>query len=222
MAKYRILRPAPEKIAVLARHGQSNDNTVPIYQRESSGLSPLGLQQAEKLAQRLSGMSLDSLRSSPLPRAAQTAKPISIATGKPIVFDELLVERRKPTWLEGKAYEDPDADRIAKDWQESLYTPGMRVQDGENFEDLVARAKAALDNLNAAEGQSVGAVTHGFFLRAVIAYVMFGEALTGPIFRALQSNMEMQNAGIAILYFGDRTEGRGWYVWSYNDHAHLG
>jgi hypothetical protein len=43
----------------------------------------------------------------------------------------------KPTSVNGKPYTDEQAAKVWRAWAQSLYTPGMRVEDGENYDDLV-------------------------------------------------------------------------------------
>ena len=59
--------------------------------------------------------------------------------------------------------------------EESLYTRSMRVEDGENFEDLIARADRALTFLGERREASLAVVTHGFFLRTLVARAVFAD-----------------------------------------------
>jgi broad specificity phosphatase PhoE len=52
-------------------------------------------------------------------------------------------------------------------WTQSLSTPGMRVEDGENYDDLLTRADAALALLHDRAESSIVVVTHGYFLRTI-------------------------------------------------------
>lgn len=104
----------------------------------------------------------------------------------------------------------------------SLYTPGMRAEDGENFEDLVARADKALDFLLNKTGQSLVVVTHGYFLRTIVARVLLGDVLSGDAFRNLHRNATMENTGLTVLRYRDGFEEKpAWRLQVYNDHAHL-
>ncbi|MCA1667135.1 MAG: histidine phosphatase family protein, partial [Thermomicrobia bacterium] len=83
----------------LIRHGEAVANVEPIMggMRGDTGLTPLGVQQAEALRDRLaeSGeIAADVLIASTLPRAQQTAEIIAPALGLPIVGEDDVQEMR--------------------------------------------------------------------------------------------------------------------------------
>ncbi len=132
------------------------------------------------------------------------------------------MERIKPTYIRGKSYEDEEANRLWREWEKSLYTPGMRAEDGENFDDIVARADKALAFLGEQSEQSIVVVTHGYILRTIVARVLLGHFLTGEIFRRFHQVAYMENTGITVLRYHDAFEQEAcWRLWIYNDHAHL-
>jgi broad specificity phosphatase PhoE len=214
----------PEKIVYFIRHGQSEGNITPVFQTLDSPLSEAGRAQAAVMAERIAKLSFEKLIASPLPRTRDTAEAITKVTGKVPEYSELFVERVKPTRLGGKSYEDKEADVLWTEWEKSLYTSGMRVEDGENFDDLLARADKALEYLEAKTENTLVVVTHGFFLRTLIARVLLGNALTGEAHKNFQSKVSMENTGISVLKYGEAYEGGNtmWRLWIYNDHAHLG
>jgi probable phosphoglycerate mutase len=133
-----------KKTIYFVRHGQSEHNIAPVFQSPDSPLNELGRKQAASTAQRVSKLSFNALITSPFERAKETAEIISKSTGKEYELSDLFVERVKPTVVNGTSYEDKEDNDIWRKWEKSLYTPGMRVADGENFDDLVARADKAL------------------------------------------------------------------------------
>ncbi|MBI4067863.1 histidine phosphatase family protein [Candidatus Kaiserbacteria bacterium] len=215
-----------DKIVYFVRHGESEGNVTPIFQSPDSPLNEKGKKQAESIANRVLRLQFDALVASPLQRTKETAEMIAKATGKPIEYSSLFVERIKPTYINGKPYADERADALWKKWQESLCTPGMRVEDGENFDDLVIRADKALSFLAGRSEQSIVVVTHGYFLRTIVACVLLGDLLSGEAHRRIQIAASMENTGLTVLrYFVDAEEGLKeptWNLWIYNDHAHLG
>src|ERR1700736_4699237 len=83
----------------LIRHGEAVPNVRPIMggMRGDAGLTPLGVSQAERLRDRLTGtgeICADVLIASPLPRAQQTAKIIAAALQLPILVDDDVQEIR--------------------------------------------------------------------------------------------------------------------------------
>lgn len=214
-----------QKIVYFVRHGQSADNVLPVFQSPESPLNEKGKQQALKIADRVSRLGFEALIASPFQRAKETAEVIERATGKTPEFSELFVERIKPTSINGKPYTDKAAHAAWRQWERSLYTPGMRVEDGENFDDLVARADRALAFLRQRRETALTVVTHGYFLRTVLARVLLGDLLSGEAFRRFQTAATMENTGLSVLRYHSGAEGEDesrWRLWIYNDHAHLG
>lgn len=211
-----------EKIVYFVRHGQSEDNVAPVFQSPDSPLSERGKKQAESIAQRVSKLAFDVLIASPLTRAKQTAEIIAKTTRKQPEYSRLFAERSNPTYVNGKPYTDEKANALWRKCHESLYISGMRVEDGENFDDLIMRADKALASLQNRPEQSFVVVTHGYFLRTIVARVLLGDLLSGEVFRNIQKMATMENTGITVLKYCDSFEEEpSWRLWIYNDHAHL-
>ena len=159
---------------------------------------------------------------SPYRRAQETAAVIGNLTGKLRDFAELFTERVKPTSINGKPFTDVAAAQVWRAWTQSLSTPGMRVEDGENYDDLLTRADAALALLHDRAESSIVVVTHGYFLRTIVARVILGNALSGEAFQHFHRVAAIENTGLTVLrYQGGFEEGPCWRLWIYNDHAHL-
>lgn len=212
----------PEKIVYFVRHGQSEANVSPIFQSLDSPLNETGKNQAQKIAERIAKLSFETLIASPLARTKETAEAITAKTGKQPEYSDLFVERIKPTSLYGKPYEDERADALWQDWEKSLYTPDLRVEDGENFDDLISRADKALEFLQTRPEKDLVVVTHGYFLRTMIARVVLGDTLTPESFRSFHSKVLTENTGLTVIRYEQTWEGVAWRLWIYNDHAHLG
>jgi len=212
-----------EKTVYFVRHGESADNAAPVFQAPGSPLSQKGREQAEKIARRAVHLSFEGFLTSPFRRAEETAEIISRAVGKVPERSPLFVERIKPTSVNGKPHTDERASELWREWNKSLYEPGMRVEDGENFDDIIARADKALSFLRARPEKSILVVTHGYFLRTVIARVLMQELLSAEVFKKFQRMASMENTGLSALYYeGNTPEEMRWRLWIYNDHAHLG
>ena len=217
MAKSKI-----KKTIYFVRHGQSEHNVAPVFQSPNSVLSEIGKKQAEAIAERLSKLQFESLITSPFDRAKETATIISRVTGKDLESSDLFVERIKPTVVNGKSHKDKDASKIWDEWEKSLYSSGLKVADGENFSDLVARADKALEFLQNRPEQSIVVVTHGFFLRTLIARILICNALNGEMFFKFQKSASMENTGVTVIHYQTSYEQTdSWRLWIYNDHAHL-
>jgi broad specificity phosphatase PhoE len=211
-----------QKVIYFVRHGESEHNVAPVFQSPDSHLSTIGQKQARSIAERLCRLKFDTLISSSFARAKETAEFIADATKKSIEYSDLFVERIKPTYINGKSVEDVKANKLWREWEESLYTSGLKVEDGENFDDLVARADKALSFLHDRPEHSVAVVTHGFFLRTILARVLLGDLLSHKTFRSIQKSASMENTGVSVIRLqGGFEEAPRWRLWIYNDHAHL-
>jgi len=210
------------KIIYFVRHGQSMDNTSPVFQSELSPLSEEGRRQARRIAGRLSRLPFESVISSPMPRAHQTAQYIGHATGKEIVLSDLFVERVKPSDVDGQPWTDAKATRQWRAWLESLYRRGVHVGDSENYDDVVTRADKVLEFLLERPERTLVVVTHGWFLRVLVARVLLGERLTGRLLKQFQDHTAIQNTALTVLKYADAfEEDYAWRLWTLNDHAHV-
>ncbi len=219
MTDYKV-----DKTIYFVRHGRSVANASPVFQAPDSPLDEEGRKQAAKIAERVSHLSFDLLISSTFQRAHETADAVANRTGKTVEYSDLFVERIKPTSINGKPYTDTAASATWKVWDHSLYTSGVnRIEDGENFDDLILRADKALAYLENKTEQSIVVVTHGYFLRTIIARALFGNLLSPELFKRFQKLVSMENTGLTIMkYQGGFEETPTWRLSVYNDHAHLG
>lgn len=210
------------KTVYFVRHGQSVDNASPVFQSAHTSLSGQGRQQALTVAKRLSSLSFDVLLASPLPRARETAEAIAAATHKQIDFSDLFVERIKPRTIDGKPYADEAARAAFNRWEAGLHGDGPKEQEGETFADIVARADAALHFLQQRPERTLVVVTHGYFLRTMIARVLVGDNLTGPLLQRFQTRALTKNTGITVLRREEAyEEDYAWRLLTYNDIAHF-
>ena len=218
------MRFEPDKEIYLVRHGETELNrTGERYQSPSIPLSEQGKKQAEKIAKRVSKLDFEAFITSPFTRARQTAEIISRRLGIKFEVSDLFSERKIPSVIAGARVDDPKAREIFEIWKKSLYTPGMKVEDGENFDEIVSRADKALSYLVSRKERKILVVTHGFFMRVLIARAIFREALSGDIFRRFWYATEIDNTSLTVLeYFEKYFEQEShWLLWVLNDHAHL-
>lgn len=211
-----------KKTIYFVRHGQSVDNASPVFQSVSSPLSGKGIGQAKSIAERLSNISFEVLIASPVQRAKETAEHIADKTGKNITFSDLFVERIKPREIDGKTWTDENANKMWQAWEKTLYTSGSRVSDGENYDDTVVRVDKALAFLEQRPESTMAVVTHGYFLRAIVARVLLGENLTGQIMKRFQERASIENTAMTVLNYRDAfEEDFAWRLWTLNDHSHF-
>jgi len=216
------------KTIYFVRHGQSTGNIRPVYQAVDVPLTDEGKRQAAFIGERCKKLPIEVIISSTQTRAAETASIIGKKTGHEIEFSDLFRERRKPTKLNGKPFSDPEAERINDIWWQSLMDAGPRALDGENFKDLSERAGEALEYLIQRKEDHILVVTHGFYMRYLVARAIYGGTLNGDNFEPLARSLVMENTGLTVLRHGtpSKKEAWGepapWQLWVWNDHAHLG
>ncbi len=198
------------------RHGESELNATRIHQNATTPLSPLGNQQAEAVAKRLSHLPIDQLISSHYTRAHSTAQAISKAVNLPVTICELFHEVDRPSALHGLHYQDPFAqktlDRIRKNHSDKNY----RHSDEETFYHAVERADQALEYIRGLSHSEVVIVSHGTFLRLLISRMIFDDMFNHALFEKM-SNFQISNAGITHCTYQDGE----FRLVSWNDRSHF-
>lgn len=215
-----------KKTVYFVRHGESEGNTGTTFAGPASPLTDKGREQVRLIAERAARLPAEALISSSMVRAHDTAKEISRATGLPIETSDLFVERMKPSSLNDHPAPDPVAYKLFCRWEDSLYKTDTRVEDGENFEDIKERARKALLWLERRPEEKILVVTHGVFLRTMLALILFGENLNREVFYSIQKTFRSFNVGITVFTYDDEsyTDDRAqrWRVLTWNDIVHLG
>jgi broad specificity phosphatase PhoE len=148
------------------RHGETTFNAEGRIQGQlDTRLSPLGLQQADAIAQALKHAELEAVFSSPLARAYETARPLAAAYGYEVRTDDRLKELNAgvfqnllPTEM---AERHPEA---TARWKS--HDPDYRIPGGESRRDMMTRGAAAFEAIFASGLQRVAVVAHGGLLTA--------------------------------------------------------
>jgi probable phosphoglycerate mutase len=148
---------------ILVRHGESNVTVSQVVGGELSctGLSELGVKQAERLRDRLHAerLPVDVVLSSPLPRARETAEIVAPALGCEIEFEPDLEEHR-PGDADGCPFVDFDGRFGMFDFRaepDRPFAPG-----GETLRQFHERVITMLRRIEVDhEGTTVLAVCHG-------------------------------------------------------------
>lgn len=147
---------------VVVRHGETAWNRATRIQGHTDiPLSPLGLAQAERLAQALADEPLAAIYASDLRRARQTADALAAVHGLPVREDAGLRERAFGRF-EGLSWQEIDEGypEDAARWRRR--EPDFPVGGGESLNTFSARCLAAALNAAAAHpGQSIALVAHG-------------------------------------------------------------
>jgi 2,3-bisphosphoglycerate-dependent phosphoglycerate mutase len=140
----------------VVRHGETASNAARILQAPDVPLNARGQEQATRIGRRLATERIALVLSSPLERAAMTAREIARHTQAPLEYDDALQERNFGE-LRGRPYAEHPIDFFSEDFA----PPGGETLGA--FHARVALAwTRAVARTDALEGDLV-VVTHGLF-----------------------------------------------------------
>lgn len=133
-------------------------------------MSDRGRAQAAAVAERLAGLPVNAIYSSPLERTRETAEPAAACTGLEVNEDPGLVECDFGGWT-GAALADLAG---LPQWQTVQHSPSaFRFPDGESFTQMQARMVGTLEVLcNAHPGGVVVCFSHADPIKAAVAHAL--------------------------------------------------
>jgi 2,3-bisphosphoglycerate-dependent phosphoglycerate mutase len=200
----------------LIRHGQALSAVRQTL--GNTGLSPLGVGQAELLRDRLSAtgeIAADVLIASTMLRARQTAEIIAPALGLPLLLDEQVEE-----WREGEAGSWTVQEFRARfNPIDPALKPYMHIAAGaESWAEFILRAGAALQRIASEHaGKTIVIVCHGGIVDC--SFITFFGLSTLQLPRAF---FNTHNTSITHWYRGSFEDlPTSWILESYNDIMHL-
>jgi probable phosphomutase (TIGR03848 family) len=133
-------------------------------------LSPLGQQQAERLAERLRELPVRALYCSPVDRARETAAPLAQALGLPVRISEPLAEIDYGDWT-GQRLDDLRALDLWRQW--NAFRSGTRVPNGESMAEVQARIVGEIERLRVEHpGELLALVSHGDVIKSALAHLL--------------------------------------------------
>ncbi|MFF2347100.1 MSMEG_4193 family putative phosphomutase [Pseudarthrobacter sp. NPDC058119] len=158
-------------LILLVRHGETpTTGTVLPGRAPGLHLSERGRAQADAAAERLAGLPVDAVYSSPLERARETAEPTATRTGRPVTEEAGLLECDFGDWT-GAALAGLAG---LPEWQTVQHNPSaFHFPNGEGFSGMQARMVATLDDLRAAHpGGVVVCFSHADPIKAAVAHAL--------------------------------------------------
>jgi len=158
-------------LILLVRHGQTpTTGTVLPGRAPGLHLSERGRAQADAVAERLSGLPVHAIYSSPLERARETAEPAAARAGLTVSEDAGLLECDFGDWT-GAALAGLTG---LPEWQSVQHNPSaFRFPNGEGFSGMQARIVGTLDALRAAHpGSVVVCFSHADPIKAAVAHAL--------------------------------------------------
>jgi broad specificity phosphatase PhoE len=189
---------------ILVRHGETIWNAERRLQGQTDiPLNEAGRQQAQRLANRLAGETIDAATSSDLQRAMDTARIIAEPHCLTVQADPRLRQSHRGKW-EGLTY--PEIERLYPDSLHDDTPPGGELQTA-----VVARVRSWWDDARRDHaGQTVLAVSHGQILRILVAMAL-------EIDPAEAWRFFLNNAALTEFRFDDE----GAVLYRLNDVCHL-
>jgi len=201
------------------RHGETTHNISNLHQHGRVELTKNGLHQAQSVAPRFKKIPIEIVVCSNFKRARQTAEKINKITKKQVIFTALLQEVKRPTEIEDKKFDDPEAVRIKKIIRDHVSDPSWHYSDEENFYDVKERMQEFITYISKRKEENIVVVLHGFVMRMIIGLMMFGDDFTREMYEHFLSFYAMNNTGITVC---EKKENNKWQLITWNDHAHLG
>jgi probable phosphomutase (TIGR03848 family) len=156
-------------VLLLIRHGHT-DAAGRRLTGQASGvrLNARGRQEAQRLAERLEGVPVDAIYSSPLERCRETIAPFARRRGLAVAGRRGLLEVDYGDWT-GRPISQLRRTRLWRVVQQSPST--ARFPNGESLLGVQARAVAELDHIGAAHPRgTVAVVTHADVIRLLVAH----------------------------------------------------
>jgi broad specificity phosphatase PhoE len=203
----------------IARHGLTVGNVRQTVQGFDDPLTEAGHEQAKRLARRAAKLTFTHLVASDMLRAQQTASYISDVTGKEVISEPLVREVVRPPSLVGTAHADPAYQDFLAAERENRDDANRRMETGENFSDVKTRALHVLTRFESFAEAPVFVVSHGHFIRCLLATILTERELTPRIYEHVNRTFKTYNTGISIVRRVLDTN--HWEIMSFNDHAHF-
>lgn len=167
-----MVKPTPTRF-YFVRHGEVEERYQKVFGgRLDIDLSPLGVRQAEVVAEHLRGQHFDAIYVSPMKRARRTLDPILAANGHCPVVRDGLREVDFGAWT-GCTWDEVHArfGKSAYDWLHELEAGG--IPDAEPVPDYQRRVAGCLDEVLALHpGRTVAVVCHGGVIRMALAHLL--------------------------------------------------
>lgn len=157
----------------LIRHGEVVKEKPNTYNgHRDVDVTPTGVEQLDRVADRLAAMPIRAVYSSTLRRSRQGAEQIAARHRLPVVSFADLREKHFGVW-EGMTYQEV-AERFPEQWARWLENPpGVRPEGGETYEEMRDRVlKALADILARHPAEHVAVVAHGGVNRAVLCHAL--------------------------------------------------
>lgn len=205
----------------LVRHGKSEEDFNGKRQMPTSVLAPVGIEQAEKAAEKLLGKKFHHVYASHWHRAKQTAEIITEKIEHELDIHPHIHEVEGPDELYGSV-KDGELDRqFNKELAENFDNPDWKfLGGGESLNEVLVRAKKFRDELiEKHPDDDVLVVSHGVFIACLLSTMIWGDRVPVKEVRAFVMSLNFENTSVSIVNYNPQTG--FWKIESLNDHTHL-
>lgn len=206
------------KLIYFVRHAESDANVNP-QARSLNPLTEKGRQQAQVVAERLKNIRIEKLIDTSKMRSKQTSEAISSVLDMQAVENDLFIERAGEfeAMFENKYLPVRELTEVMK---KKLNKEHWEYSKQELFESLIERVKKAVIYLENLPEENIAVVTHGAFLKVLIAYLIFKDSLTEEQAVQFMEGTGTSNTGITLCKFYPNVQ--RWRLITWNDQSHLG
>jgi len=157
---------------ILARHGETDWNVSEIFRgRRDVGLNEMGIKQAELLGNYLKDLRIESVYSSPLKRALDTARSIAKHHGLDVNIAPSLTDFKYGVW-EGLTHQEVGNKyrRLHERWLKKPHLVNM--PEGESLGEVRERARSVVNRMMSEHSGTVVLVSHRVVNKVIICSML--------------------------------------------------
>lgn len=155
----------------IIRHGQTTGDIEDRYGGDyDDHLTPLGMEQATKMAEVMADKGIEIIYCSPLIRAQETAKVLQSATGVEVKTVKDLKERNQNGILTGMIRSE--AKIKYPELTEQVNNPYNTIEGAENFDDFRKRVVKSVNEIAGSGFETVAVITHGGPIRRIMNNIL--------------------------------------------------
>lgn len=206
------------KNVYFVRHGETESNMGGFYQSPDVELSQKGHEGARAVAERFKHINVDTVLSSPFTRARQTAEHIAEATQRPLGICDHAHEVLNASVMWGKHFDSEVGKTYEAEKAKNFNNPDWQPNGAENYYLVSQRVNRVIAQLEENEDSNIVLVSHGNFLRYLIARLMLAgkdDVETNTII--YKSLARMSNVAITFFEYDEAK----WKLITWNDFAHF-
>lgn len=211
-----------QKTVYLVRHGETEYNAALRHQDNSVVLSKQGVKQADALVTYFASLPVEVCIASAATRTQATLQPLALALGHELIIEPLFNERKDPAEIEHQYKSDPAVKKIEAEILARSEDADWHYADEENYHDMIARARTALQYLTNRPESSLVVATHHKMIKYLFG-ALADPTLPAPLWRSLiYEGMNLNNGSVTVLTKNPADSVTdNWRVVTWGDVSHL-